>query len=72
MTAANGVVYGCSADPQGHMYALHATTGAVLWSFTSGGACVAGAAIANGMVFWGSGYRQFFTGNNKLYAFQIP
>jgi len=72
VTAANGVVYGCSADPQGHMYALHATTGAVLWSFTSGGACIAGAAISNGTVYWGSGYRQFFTGNNKLYAFQIP
>lgn len=72
VSAANGVVYACSADPVGHMYALDATTGSVLWSFVSGGACNAGAAISNGTVFWGSGYSQFFTGNDKFYAFSIP
>jgi polyvinyl alcohol dehydrogenase (cytochrome) len=72
VSAANGVVYACSADPVGHMYALNADTGSVLWSFASGGACNAGAAISNGTVYWGSGYRQFFTGNNIFYAFAIP
>ncbi len=72
VSAANGVVYACSADPVGHMYALNAGTGSLLWSFVSGGACNAGAAISNGTVYWGSGYRQFFTGNNKVYAFSIP
>lgn len=74
VTAANGVVFGCSLDAQGHMYALDAATGAVLWSFASGGSCLSGAAISNGMIFWGSGYSNFGFGtpNNKLYAFGLP
>jgi polyvinyl alcohol dehydrogenase (cytochrome) len=74
VTTANGVVYGCSLDPLGHMYALNAATGAELWSFASGGSCLSGAAISDGMLFWGSGYSNFFFGtpNNKLYAFGLP
>jgi len=72
MQISSGVVYVCSADPVGHMYALQAGTGSILWSFASGGACNAGAAISNGMVYWGSGYRTFFTPNNKVFAFTIP
>ena len=48
VTAANGVVFGCSSDPLGHMYALDARSGEVLWTFVSGGTCNAGAAV--GMV----------------------
>jgi polyvinyl alcohol dehydrogenase (cytochrome) len=68
---ANGVVFACSVEPAGHMYALDGATGAVLWSFESGGSCLSGAAISNGMVYWGSGYSNFGGGspNNKLYAF---
>ena len=69
VTTANGVVYGCSLDPTGRMYALNASTGAVLWSFASGGSCGSGAAISGGMLFWGSGYSNLGTANNKLYAF---
>jgi polyvinyl alcohol dehydrogenase (cytochrome) len=74
VTTANGVVYGCSLDPLGHMYALDAATGAELWRFASGGSCLSGAAISNGMLFWGSGYGNNFFGtpNNKLYAFGLP
>jgi polyvinyl alcohol dehydrogenase (cytochrome) len=72
VTAANGVVYACSADPVGNMHALNAATGEILWSFASGGACNAGAAISNGTIYWGSGYAQFFTANNKVYAFHVP
>jgi len=74
VTTANGVVFGCSLDATGHMYALHGATGEVLWSFESGGSCLSGAAISNGMVFWGSGYSNFGFGsaNNKLYAFSLP
>ncbi|MFC7594977.1 PQQ-binding-like beta-propeller repeat protein [Terrabacter sp. GCM10028922] len=73
VTTANGVVFGCSLDAQGHMYALNAATGQVLWSFASGGSCLSGAAISNGTVYWGSGYSNFGFGtpNNKLYAFGI-
>ena len=74
VTTANGVVFGCSLDPDGYMYALDAATGAVLWEFESGGSCLSGAAISNGTVYWGSGYSNFGFGtpNNKLYAFGLP
>ncbi len=77
VTTANGVVFGCSLDADGYMYALSASTGEVLWSFASGGSCLSGAAISNGSVYWGSGYSNFGgafgagTANNKLYAFSL-
>jgi polyvinyl alcohol dehydrogenase (cytochrome) len=72
VTTANGVVYGCSLDPLGHMYALDAATGEELWTFASGGSCLSGAAISGGMLFWGSGYTNFGgTFSNKLYAFGL-
>ncbi|ADU46880.1 PQQ-binding-like beta-propeller repeat protein [Intrasporangium calvum] len=72
-TTANGVVFGCALDADGYMYALDAATGEILWSFESGGSCLSGAAISNGMVYWGSGYSNFGfgTANNKLYAFGL-
>ena len=74
VTTANGVVFGCSLDPLGYMYALDGNTGDILWSFASGGSCLSGAAISDGMLFWGSGYSNFGFGtpNNKLYAFGLP
>jgi len=74
VTTANGVVYGCSLDATGHMYAMNAATGAILWSYASGGSCLSGAAISDGMLFWGSGYSNFGFGtpNNKLRAFGLP
>lgn len=71
VTTANGIVFGCSLDPRGHMYALDAANGANLWDFASGGSCLSGAAISDGMLYWGSGYRSG-TPNNKLYAFGLP
>lgn len=74
-TTANGVVFGCATDADGWMYALDAATGRILWSFESGGTCLSGAAISNGMVFWGSGYGMYGgslgTPSNKLYAFGL-
>jgi polyvinyl alcohol dehydrogenase (cytochrome) len=72
VTTANGVVFGCALDAQGHMYALNGATGAILWSFASGGSCLSGAAISDGRLFWGSGYSLFGTPNNKLYSFGLP
>ena len=73
VTTANGVVFGCSLDPLGHMYALDASSGAVLWRFASGGSCLSGAAISRGELFWGSGYSNFGFGtpNHQLYAFEL-
>jgi polyvinyl alcohol dehydrogenase (cytochrome) len=69
----NGVVFACALDPLGTMYAMNGATGQVLWTFTSGGSCLSGAAITQGEVFWGSGYSNFGFGtpNNKLYAFEL-
>ena len=67
VTTANGVVFGCSLDPDGYMYALDASTGQVLWDFASG-PCVSGAAISKGSVYWGAGLG---TPNNTLYAFGL-
>jgi polyvinyl alcohol dehydrogenase (cytochrome) len=74
LSTANRVLFGCSLDPTGQMYALDPATGATLWQFTSGGSCNAGAAIVNGMVYWGSGYGRFGFGtpNNKFFAFGLP
>jgi polyvinyl alcohol dehydrogenase (cytochrome) len=73
VTTANGVVFGCSLDATGHMYALDAATGHELWSYESGGSCLSGAAISDGSVYWGSGYSNFGFGtpNNQLYAFSL-
>lgn len=74
-TVANGVMYVCSGGPAGYMYALDAATGSQLWSFPSGTHCGAGAAVADGVVYWGTGYSELFMelpGGGKLYAFELP
>lgn len=80
MSVANGVVYAGSIAGSGdNMYALNAATGAIEWRFASGGAVASGAAIADGTVYWGSGYYTkiamglpFVGKNDKLYAFSVP
>jgi polyvinyl alcohol dehydrogenase (cytochrome) len=52
-TVANGVVSNCARDALAHMFAFDAATGALLWSFASGGSCgAAGAAVVKGTVYW--------------------
>jgi polyvinyl alcohol dehydrogenase (cytochrome) len=76
MTVANGVVYAASmagAPTAKTMFALNAATGQIVWSFAAGSSVNAGATVANGVVYWGSGYTHLgfpgMTGNNKFYAF---
>jgi polyvinyl alcohol dehydrogenase (cytochrome) len=71
VSVANGVLYAGSYS--GAMHALNARTGAILFSFASGGSVIDAPSIVNGTVFWGSGYRNIApgTGNNKLYAFTL-
>lgn len=69
VSSANGVVYaGSDARTGNTMYAFDAATGQILWTFASGGSVASGAAIVNGVVYWGSGYH-IGAENNKLYAF---
>jgi polyvinyl alcohol dehydrogenase (cytochrome) len=69
MSVANGVVYAGSFS--GMMYAMDARTGTIQWSFDSGGSVVDGPAIADGVVYWGSGYAHIGPGkpNNQVFAF---
>lgn len=76
VSSANGVMYAGSAAATGkNMYAFDARTGKLRWSYASGGAEFAGASIAGGTVYWGSGYHTESLGlgypgdNDKLYAF---
>ncbi|UJW29914.1 PQQ-like beta-propeller repeat protein [Saccharothrix sp. AJ9571] len=52
------------------MYALDAATGTIRWRYPSGGTVIAGAAVVNGTVYWGSGY-YYPEGvdNDTFYAF---
>ena len=60
---ANGVVYVGSLD--NNVYALNASTGAKLWSYTTGGPIYySSPAVANGMVYVGSL-------DGKVYAFGL-
>ena len=76
LAVADGVVYASSmagGATAPTMLALKANTGQILWSFAAGSSVNAGATIADGVVYWGSGYAFLgipgFTGNNKFFAF---
>jgi polyvinyl alcohol dehydrogenase (cytochrome) len=79
VTAVNGVVYAPSmsgAPGYPTMLALDASSGATLWSYAAGSSVIAGATVAEGAVFWGSGYSHLgpflpFTGNTKLFSFSV-
>ena len=73
VTAVNGVIFGCSADASGHMYALKASSGAVLWDFASGDSCYAGASVVGSTVYWGTGYSLGGpdTPGQAMYAFSV-
>ncbi|MGA2535660.1 MAG: PQQ-binding-like beta-propeller repeat protein, partial [Terracidiphilus sp.] len=89
LTVANGVVYVPSTGQENTvaggtgnaataptMLALDAATGKVLWNFASGSSTIAGAAVSDGSVYWGTGYTHLGVpgitgGNNTFYAFKI-
>jgi polyvinyl alcohol dehydrogenase (cytochrome) len=68
------LVFAGSMDHKGTGYALHARTGAVLWSYEMGGSICSAPSIVDGVVFWGSGYGKYkgdATSSNKVIAFHI-
>lgn len=78
LAVANGVVFAPSMGGEPGMptfLALNAETGQVLWSYASGASVVAGATIADGVVYWGSGYAHLgipgYTANTKFRAFSL-
>jgi polyvinyl alcohol dehydrogenase (cytochrome) len=71
VSVANGVMYAGSYS--GQMYAMDTRTGHILWNFASGGSVIDGPSIVDGVLYWGSGYRNIppGIGNNKVYAFTL-
>ncbi|GAB3986198.1 PQQ-binding-like beta-propeller repeat protein [Actinoallomurus acanthiterrae] len=71
LTVADGVVYAGSTT--GHMYALNAATGRVLWDQKGQGSSLAGPAVVDGTVYWGNGYTaKWATPGTTFYAFGLP
>ena len=73
LTVANGVLYaGSMAHTGDQMYALDTSSGEILWRFPAGGSVVAGPAVVDGTVYWGSGYaRTGGVGNDQFFAFSL-
>jgi polyvinyl alcohol dehydrogenase (cytochrome) len=77
VTVANGVLYASSMAKlasQNQMFALDAATGEILWQFGAGSSVNSGPAVADGTVYWGSGYARSGiegSGNTRLFAFSI-
>lgn len=92
VTIANGVMFAASAGhapnaytgypgAAGGFFALDASNGNILWSFTIAndpaiGSVICGPAIVDGTVYWGSGYSHLanafgISGTPKLYAFSL-
>ena len=69
VSGVNDVVFGCNLV--GTMVAMNAQNGNILWMYSSGAPCNAGASISADMVYWGSGT---FAGNGtkQLFAFGLP
>ena len=56
----------------GFWSAVDAGTGEILWRFASGGSVNGDAAVADGVVYWGSGYGLWGgRSNNRFFAFEI-
>jgi polyvinyl alcohol dehydrogenase (cytochrome) len=74
VSVANGVVYAGSMS--GHMYGLDTGSGKVLLDFFSGGSVIDSPSIADGVVFWGSGFSHIRIpgaagANNEVFAFSL-
>lgn len=71
---ANGVVFGASLAPAGNqMFALDAASGQFLWHHAAGASVGAHPAIADGRVYWGSGFPLFGgSANDIVHVFALP
>ncbi|AOK28066.1 MULTISPECIES: PQQ-binding-like beta-propeller repeat protein [Burkholderia] len=68
VSVSNGVAFVSSMS--GHMYALNAATGDVLWDYVGQGSSAAGPAIdERGTVYWGNGYAKLGALGTKSYTF---
>jgi polyvinyl alcohol dehydrogenase (cytochrome) len=63
----NQVAFASSSS--GYMVAFNSSTGAILWSYNTGGNLESAPAIYNDTLYWGAGFHSPTSG--KLYAFSI-
>lgn len=78
VSVANGVVFAGTTHGKGPIYAMHAMTGEILWSYETGATVYGGMSVSNGCVYVGSGYKvslgavfPTFTSGNSLFAFCV-
>ncbi|KAF7802954.1 Polyvinylalcohol dehydrogenase [Senna tora] len=64
VSVANGVVFGGSSDREGHIYAMDATSGGIVWSYKTGATVYGGVSVSDGCVYVGHGY-------NVAYGFTL-
>lgn len=73
VAVANGVMYGESLT--GHMYALDASNGKVLWQYRGAGSSAAGPAVTDKAIYWGNGYSHLGipegSASTTFYAFSL-
>lgn len=75
VSAANGVVYAPSMDPNGSLFFLDAVSGRQLGAFATGASLNGGASIVGDMVFIGSGYNKsavFGTPGSFAWGLRLP
>jgi outer membrane protein assembly factor BamB len=61
-TIANGIAY-VGTFGNGYMYAVNATTGALVWKFATGNSISSTPAVANGVIYFGGGGYDFYALN---------
>ena len=66
---AGGVVFVGSYD--GKVYALNASTGALIWSYTTGASVFSSPAVAGGVVYVGSDDRKVYALNASTGAYHM-
>ncbi|WJX58740.1 hypothetical protein P8452_44161 [Trifolium repens] len=77
VSVANDVVFVGSTDRLGHVYAIDARNGKILWSYETGATVYGGMSINKGCIYVGHGYNVSlgvffrFTGGNSLFAFCV-
>lgn len=76
VSTSHGVLWATSFDADGHVYALHARTGAILWSYHTGATVYGGFSVGDSCVYVGHGYSESAAigGANGtfLFAFCLP
>lgn len=71
LTVANGLVFAGVSDLDGTMVAMDASSGAILWEYQAGASIASAPSIADGLVYWGTGYK-FGKEGKKLLTFGLP